>query len=411
MRAVQKLAGILLFVEVLYIWLSHSRGPQPLSAVHYLLLTRYVAGKAREGAGGVWYIPPDWIADTADYPSDIIEAAELVQNRTALSQTGPFLSYSSIPLVGHQKWKNTNPSTWSETLRRGTEKWLQYAQDDGAAYFLWDDDGVAQFIEHFEPDLRGLFYTFPNKAEQSDVFRVLLAKWIGGIYADMDTEPLRTTSDWITASDLEPWSDSDTGIVYNSTEPIKATVGLRAVCPPTSDMYWRMGYAYPIQLTQWAFAFRPGHPILRVFLDNLVATMEEIAGRHGGDLLSVPAQKELGYFDPLELTGPAAFTIAVRQWLESVSGLRWEALGTDSELSMYPAISFMWVGLIGTCSPGRGWYGNMGSKPVMDPSARLAHHAQGSWRTTSLAVEYGKFCRTVFGLCRDWSKVPHNLLW
>lgn len=57
-------------------------------------------------------------------------------------------------------------------------------------------------------------------------------------------------------------------------------------------------------------------------------------------------------------------------------------------------------------SPGRGQYGNMGSKPASDPDARLLHHAQGSWRHFDLKVELGKLCRTMFGLCRDWSKVP-----
>ena len=48
----------------------------------------------------------------------------------------------------------------------------------------------------------------------------------------------------------------------------------------------------------------------------------------------------------------------------------------------------------------------MGSQPVDHPNARLSHMAQGSWRKTSLKVEIGKLCRTLFGLCRDWSKVP-----
>jgi hypothetical protein len=50
----------------------------------------------------------------------------------------------------------------------------------------------------------------------------------------------------------------------------------------------------------------------------------------------------------------------------------------------------------------------MGSKPITDPSARLYHHAEGSWRRISISVEYGKFCRTVFGLCKDWSKISHG---
>ena len=59
----------------------------------------------------------------------------------------------------------------------------------------------------------------------------------------------------------------------------------------------------------------------------------------------------------------------------------------------------------GYSSPGRGTYGNMGSKPITHPDARLVHHALGSWKRFDWLVEYGKFCRTAFGLCRNWTKV------
>lgn len=47
----------------------------------------------------------------------------------------------------------------------------------------------------------------------------------------------------------------------------------------------------------------------------------------------------------------------------------------------------------------------MGEKSWDDPDARLAHKAMGSWHHTNLIVEYGKFCRTFFGLCKDWQKM------
>ena len=56
-------------------------------------------------------------------------------------------------------------------------------------------------------------------------------------------------------------------------------------------------------------------------------------------------------------------------------------------------------------SPGRGRYGNMGSKALTDIDARVQHAAQGSWRKFNLKVEMGKACRTLFGMCKDWSKV------
>lgn len=56
-------------------------------------------------------------------------------------------------------------------------------------------------------------------------------------------------------------------------------------------------------------------------------------------------------------------------------------------------------------SPTQEKYSRMGEKSWDDPDARLAHKAMGSWHHTNLIVEYGKFCRTVFGLCKDWQRM------
>lgn len=212
-------------------------------------------------------------------------------------------------------------------------------------------------------------------------------------YGDMDTEPLRKPKSWINASDTQPWRDPGTGAVYRSTKPVRAIVGLEADCPPGSDLYWRMGYTHPVQLTQWAFAWAPGHPILQMFLDRFSAAMQERSNQA---------------VDPLVLTGPVAFTEAVQSWLVATTGLRWNALTGSHDGGRSKVVEDVLVLPITGFSPGRGRYGNMGSKPVTDPSARLRHRAQGSWRKFDLLVEYGKFCRTVFGRCRNWTKVPHT---
>lgn len=114
--------------------------------------------------------------------------------------------------------------------------------------------------------------------------------------------------------------------MYNSTEPVRAIVGLEADCLPESDLYWRMGYFYPIQLTQWSFAWAPGHPILQSFINRLFSAVQAVSEKYRGDLKSNSAQKALYDIDPLNLTGPVAFTDSVRGWLETDWDLRWNAL-------------------------------------------------------------------------------------
>lgn len=87
-----------------------------------------------------------------------------------------------------------------------------------------------------------------------------------------------------------------------------------------------MGYEYPVQLTQWALASAPQHPILRQFLSSLQARLSRVEENHEGSLTSPAAQAELRRIDPLILTGPSAVTAAAQSWLESAGGLRWNAL-------------------------------------------------------------------------------------
>lgn len=42
--------------------------------------------------------------------------------------------------------------------------------------------------------------------------------------------------------------------------------------------------------------------------------------------MSPSAQKELKNYDPVTLTGPAAVTLVVQNWLEKSVGLRWNAV-------------------------------------------------------------------------------------
>ncbi|PKX90170.1 glycosyltransferase family 32 protein [Aspergillus novofumigatus IBT 16806] len=337
------------------LWLMHSFEYENADlASNTPLLLKYIHPPSEKG--GVWYIPPSWLDNATSKPESIVKAAKLASDKTQAPQRQ--IPLSSIPMIVHQTWKNTDLQTWPQPIRQSTEKWLRAVEADEMAYFLWDDDGINQFIKHFEPGLETQFYALASNVERTDVFRVLVSKWIGGVYGDMDTEPLRKPKDWINASDIQSWRDTETGDVYRSTKPVRAVVGLEADCPPI-----------------WAFAWAPGHPILQMFIDRFSAAMQEM-----------PSEA----VDPLVMTGPVAFSEAVQSWLRETTGLRWNAL----------------TGLHD--GGGASKYGNMGSKPPTDPSARLLHRAQGSWRKFDLVVEYGKFCRTVFGRCREWTKVPHT---
>lgn len=377
-------------------------------------------------AGGVWYIPPSWLNEMDREPTTILEAAQLAQSKAmAENHTIP---YSTIPLIVHQTWKDTRLDTWAPDIAGGVEQWLTYAMADNGsmAYFLWLDNGCAQLIHEADPSLEAGLAALPLPVMRSDVFRVVVVNEIGGIYGDIDTHPLKNPTEWLDSSSIAPWTDPVSMKSYDifsekkpknvdSTDfarPVKLLLGIEADTTPGTDTHWRMGYTYPVQLTQWALAGAPNHPVLKHFVANFEQRLKTIARPFKGDLGCSGAQKALKKEDPLALTGPEAITVAAKEELGMSCDLRWDAVSGLPEANeggkegRAKVVGSTVILPITAFSPGRGKYGNMGSKPLDHPQALLQHKAQGSWRKVDVGVELGKACRTLFAMCKDWSKVP-----
>lgn len=90
--------------------------------------------------------------------------------------------------------------------------------------------------------------------------------------------------------------------------------GIEADTPPERDDYWRSGYAYPIQITNWALAMAPHHPTAARYLNQITDMIKNNATR-------------LSEVDPLDLTGPPALTKAVKNHCEDISTqFNWNAV-------------------------------------------------------------------------------------
>lgn len=362
---------------------------------------------------------------------------------------------SQIPLIAHQTARSADPDTWTKVIRKCVDRWLAAANgsDDlkgpEMAWFMWDDEGIREVVQKYEHNLYPAFSALPYPVEKADVFRVLVLKWFGGVvsigkkffekrvqaadiwqYGDIDSIPLIHPSYWIETNDLQPWYDeagnksiqqqrleaslttpADAPVSYISRtssmtvktgtkqKTVNAIFGLEADnLPEPDDTYWRMGYTFPVQVTNWALAMAPHHPVASQFLSDMAAKVE--------------ADKDiLPTIDPLDITGPPALTRTLKNYTERVeSNFTWQSLSSRGShvrggISKIVASDILILPITGF-SPGRGWYQNMGSQPINHPAARLQHLAAGSWRTPNLFVTYGKLCRTVFGRCREWSKIP-----
>lgn len=388
---------------ILLVWLSFTKlSSLQLYAKYrerrFPLAWRYI--HSLNNTGGAWYIPREWAITSEQPPGGILEAARLA-SEAALSKHERKVAFAGIPLLVHQTWKTTNINTWTTDITSWVEKWLSDAvlSKTAMAYFFWNDEGMRELVRTYEPQFM-IHYESLTPVERSDIFRILVCKHFGGIYGDMDTEPLQHPATWVRHSDLAAWTDPETGKSYGEQDgatemkqnerPVNIIWGIEADTNPLTDQYWRMGYEYPIQITQWAFASAPNHPVLSRFMDNFSSYMSGNQTTDQGD-------------DPIARTGPAAVTLATKSWLEDRNGFRWNSLTGVNDGGKSKLIDDVLILPITGFSPGR-TRTKMGSKSSADPDARLLHHFQGSWRHTNWKVEYGKFCRTFFGRCRKWSK-------
>lgn len=132
-----------------------------------------------------WYIPPEWIGEGHSQPKNIIEAVQLASNVTK-SHPQRHIPFSNIPLFVHQTWKTVRLNSVNAKVLTYIEKWLTYSVSppSGAspmAYFFWDDKSILSLTGEFEEDFIEGFESIFSPVEKSDIFRILVCKWFGGI--------------------------------------------------------------------------------------------------------------------------------------------------------------------------------------------------------------------------------------
>ena len=137
--------------------------------------------------------------------------------------------------------------------------------------------------------------------------------------------------------DITNWTDTLTGVSYGlqgssnatfpqqeSPKPVSLILGIEADNEEDGDAYWRMGYTYPVQLTQWSLAAAPQQSVLNRFLrDFYTKVAHAIEQSRARNSSSTEILRE---HDPLVLTGPVAMTKAAKNYLAGKTGLRWQGL-------------------------------------------------------------------------------------
>lgn len=276
--------------------------------------------------------------------------------REQLQYQFPYDRAGKFPAYIWQTWKYTPASgDFGESFRPAEASWSEL--HPGFVHEVVTDEAAVYLLKHLYasvPEVLDAYESLPLAVLKADFFRYLILLARGGIYTDIDTTALRSTTDWIP----EEVPRSSIGLI----------IGIEAD-PNRTD--WKDWYSRRVQFCQWTIQAKPGHPVLR----DIVATITEdtLRMRKKGVLKVNKLDKSI-----VEFTGPAVWTDAVFNYLNDPNyfkmdgrNVTWEAFtGMETakkvgDVVVLPITSF---------SPG---VQQMGAKEPDDPMAFVKHEFEG----------------------------------
>ncbi|KAL8994125.1 MAG: hypothetical protein Q9169_005821 [Polycauliona sp. 2 TL-2023] len=282
--------------------------------------------------------------------------------REKLQYQFPYDREGKFPAYIWQTWKYTPASgEFADNFRQSEASWTE--KHPGFVHEVVTDKAAVYLMKYLYasvPEVLEAYTSLPMPVLKADFFRYLILLARGGIYTDIDTTAIVSTTDWIPAE------------VPRST--IGLVVGIEAD-PDRPD--WAQWFSRRIQFCQWTIQAKPGHPVLR----DVVATITEdiLRMKQNGILKKNKMDKSV-----IEFTGPAVWTDAIFNYVNNPNyfkmegkNITWEAFtGMDSakkvgDVVVLPITSF---------SPG---VGQMGAKEPDDPMAFVKHEFEGTWKPES----------------------------
>jgi mannosyltransferase OCH1-like enzyme len=210
-------------------------------------------------------------------------------------------------------------------------------RNPGFEYLFFDDNGCTHFIKQHYPEYLSTYEKLPRKAQKADFFRYMAIHYHGGVYADVDT---------LCKESLSSYLDLDAASLIVGIE-------MSADIYRHSTRKYLQEYIAPRQFAQWAFAACAGHPMLAALLLAIHRAVLQLSERQLAELSTSSRFV-------LELTGPIAFTQAMRFYM---------AFQPGQPVQVLPQLYWGY-------SP---WH-NAEVNPNQHPEVKLVHLFHGSWR-------------------------------
>lgn len=287
-------------------------------------------------------------------------------------------SASAIPRTIHQLWmspegdEDLEPSDLQ--VRAAITAWRTVTRTMVAAstgpweHTVWNRTSVRRFLS-WDPALRNCFEGLSQWPErQKDFFMYVVLGRLGGIFVDADVVPLKPPEVWFEEASIAALKAG----VASSTRLI---VGLEARGSPDEARSWR--WSGQTQLTIWAAASAPGHPVL------LRAAEEYLKSTANDEGTSSHAQYEHSI-----ALGPGLFTTVVRQWLREVQGTNLEDLPSVGGTSRATVVQDTVVLGIDGFGCGQPHSGSRVCNGNTTRGALVQHLFSGAWKSTEEAERW-----------------------
>ncbi|MCJ1338435.1 membrane-bound alpha-1,6- mannosyltransferase Initiation-specific [Bachmanniomyces sp. S44760] len=270
----------------------------------------------------------------------------------------PYDGDGKFPAYIWQTWKYLpSDGHFSDELRPAEASWTEL--HPGFIHEVLTDEPAANLIKYLYASIPGVleaYESLPVPVLKADFFRYLILLARGGIYSDIDTFALKSTTEWIPAD------------VPRST--IGLVIGIEAD-PDRPD--WHDWYSRRIQFCQWTIQAKAGHPVLR----DVVATITEdtLRMKKLGILKAGKMDKSI-----VEFTGPAVWTDAVFSYINSPAFFKMEPGSRNITAEHFTGmtksrkVGDVVVLPITSFSPG---VQQMGAQEADDPMAFVKHEFEG----------------------------------
>lgn len=96
------------------------------------------------------------------------------------------LTQEGVPKLIHQSWKNDKVPT---RFQRWQQEWINLHPE--WQYHLWTDDDNRELVKQYYPWFLNTYDALPMHIMRADAVRYMYMHHFGGLYADLDMEPLK----------------------------------------------------------------------------------------------------------------------------------------------------------------------------------------------------------------------------